>query len=147
MRRMTARLPNVVHTPTDVTGAAWLRAEDDSGNLILGPSVAIVGLMHGNEPVGGPVLDRLLSEAPQRLRAGRILLVRANLEAEQVNERHTPEGTDLNRLWDRSTLERLGTRDAADLCYEERRALELAPLIASCDAILDLHSTSRPTAP
>lgn len=103
--------------------------------------------MHGNEPVGGPVLERLRSEASGRLRAGRLLLVRANPEAERVDARHTPDGTDLNRLWDRPTLERLSGTDPEQLCYEERRVLELAPLIESCDAILDLHSTSRPTAP
>ena len=43
-----------------------------------------------------------------------------------MNRRHTPEGSDLNRLWDRATLARLRAQPADTLSYEERRAVELA---------------------
>jgi len=103
--------------------------------------------MHGNELVGGMVLDRLAGHAPEHLVAGGVLEVRVNLAAHEADRRHTASGTDMNRLWDRDTLDRLATTPEADLCYEERRVRELAPLLLACDAVLDLHSTSRPAPP
>ncbi|MEZ4321086.1 MAG: succinylglutamate desuccinylase/aspartoacylase family protein [Myxococcota bacterium] len=110
-----------------------------------GALVAIVGVMHGNEPVGAKVLERLALELPEKMKAGRILAVHANLRAWTEGVRHTEDGVDLNRLWDRRTLASLGAMPPESLCYEEHRALELAPLLTQCDALLDLHSTSRPS--
>lgn len=114
-----------------------------------GPRVAIVGLIHGNEPVGGDVIDRLAATLGTELKAGSVLTIRANLEAHAADLRHTDGGRDLNRLWDADTLQRLRRREqrGEPLCSEERRVLELAPLVIASDAILDLHSTSRPAAP
>lgn len=112
-----------------------------------GPRVAIVARMHGNEPVGDGVLDLFRAHADQRLLRGSVLAVRANPVAAGENVRHTSDGVDLNRQWDRHTLARLRAAGADTLCYEERRALELAPLLLSADVLLDLHSTSRPSHP
>lgn len=130
-----------------VEGVAGTTSYACTGAASRGPRVAIIARTHGNEPVGDPVLVRFREVAADRMVAGSVLLVRANLEAAAQDLRHTPEGTDLNRLWDAATLDRLAATDPADLCYEERRALELAPVLLACDAVLDLHSTSRPTAP
>lgn len=129
----------------EIEGVSLFEAVDEGGALIEGPRVAIVGLIHGNEIVGDVVLSRLEVEAHRDLQAGSVLLVRANLRAFEARRRHTSEGVDLNRQWDADRLAHLASRPRETLCYEERRALELAPLLAPCDAILDLHSTSRPS--
>ncbi len=134
--------------PVDgIEGTCLYEIVEGSGLVRPGPRVAVIGLIHGNEPVGGQVLDLLAERVPDELIAGSVLAVRANLEAARLDLRHTPDGVDLNRLWDRHTLDRLARGAHPPGCYEERRVLELAPLVQRCDAILDLHSTSRPAAP
>jgi predicted deacylase len=112
-----------------------------------GPRVAVIARMHGNEPVGDPVLDRLAVLAPRHLVRGSLLAVRANEVAAAIGARHSAGGSDLNRMWDASTHARLASQPLASLSYEEPRSLELFPLLMACDAVLDLHSTSRPAAP
>jgi hypothetical protein len=107
--------------------------------------VAIVGLMHGNEPVGGAVLEQLEGCIAKHLTCGSVLTVRANLRAAALNVRHLDDGVDMNRQWDADTLARLTASAEEDLCYEELRSRQLAPLLLGCDLILDLHSTSRPS--
>ncbi|MCA9568272.1 MAG: succinylglutamate desuccinylase/aspartoacylase family protein [Myxococcales bacterium] len=135
-----------VDAPDGVSGVRLFTAVDADGRPIEGPRVAIVGVTHGNEPVGAAVIERLEADSG-RLKAGSLLTVRANDLAARQNRRFTEDGVDLNRLYDRGTLEALANMPPESLCYEERRALELAPLLIACDAILDLHSTSRPSAP
>ena len=130
-----------------VSGTVLYEATDASGALIPGARAAIVARMHGNEPLGDPVLERLAEVVAGELVQGAVLAVRANERAAAAGLRHTAEGSDLNRLWDAGTLERLANTPIGQLSYEERRAAELAPLLATADAILDLHSTSRPAAP
>lgn len=110
-----------------------------------GPTVAIVAVTHGNETVGVGVLERIEALVGEKLIAGRVLAVYANLRAYEEGTRFTEDGMDLNRLYDRATLDALRRMPAESLCYEESRALELAPLLIDCDALLDLHSTSRPS--
>ncbi|MBX2798110.1 MAG: succinylglutamate desuccinylase/aspartoacylase family protein [Myxococcales bacterium] len=133
-------------SPVDgVSGTVLYEAVDAAGVPVAGPRVAVVARIHGNEPVGDPVLQRLREVVAERLIRGSILAVRANEEAARLDLRHTPRGSDLNRLWDAATLERLSTEPADDTRpYEERRVVELAPPLLACDAVLDLHSTSRP---
>ncbi len=138
--RVRDRVGGVEHT-------RLYEAVDAAGCPILGPRVAVVGLMHGNEPVGRFALERFSREAPEQLIAGGVLAVVANPEAEAMVLRHTPDGRDMNRLWDQVSLDRLaGTPDDV-LVFEERRVKRLAPLLLECDAVLDLHSTSRPSPP
>lgn len=133
----------------DLPGVRLLERVDAHGHVVPARRgrVAIVGRQHGNEPVGEVVIDRLLQQAPEHLRAGSLLLLVANLDARALDVRHTPEGVDMNRLWDAATLARLAAADPASLCSEERRAASLAPWLLSCDVVLDLHSTSRPSTP
>lgn len=136
-----------VSEPEGIEGASLHRSVDSAGTALPGPRVAILGLMHGNEPVGGGVIEALESQVTEELCAGELLLVRVNLVAHAEGQRHTPEGRDINRLWDPATLARLAAEPPEALCYEERRAVELAPLLTTADVVLDLHSTSRPSAP
>lgn len=117
----------------------------DGAMPVPGPRVAIVGLMHGNEPVGGAVLNELEACIGDHLSCGSVLTVRANLRAAALNVRHLEDGVDMNRQWDADTLARLTASAEEDLCYEELRARQLAPLLLGCDLILDIHSTSRPS--
>lgn len=137
----------VTREPGGVSGAVLYEAADPDGTMVPGPRAAVVARMHGNEPLGDPVLERLAEVVAEDLTAGSVLAVRANERAAAANVRHTPEGSDLNRLWDPATLERLAATPDAALSYEEQRAKALAPLLRTADAILDLHSTSRPAAP
>lgn len=130
-----------------VPGCTLYTALDAKGDPVPGPRVAVLGQVHGNEPVGEVALQRLAREAPAHLIAGSVLAVRANLEAARLGLRHTPTGRDLNRLWDAATLARLASLPTSELCYEESRALEVAPLLLTAQAVLDLHSTSQPTEP
>lgn len=141
------RHPHVRSTDawSDLEGVRLYAAHDADGVPIAGPRVALVALMHGNEPVGARVLERLALLAPERMIAGEVLAVHANLAAGQLRMRHTPEGEDMNRLWDRDHLSALAKADPASLSYEQRRALELAPALLTADVLLDLHSTSRPS--
>ncbi len=143
---MTSTIETVFE-PDGVPGVVHYRAVDASGVAIPGERVAVIAVTHGNEPAGIPVLERLAREVHTELVAGELLCVRSNLEASAQNLRHTPDGRDLNRLWDPANLARIARTPPERLCYEERRAGELAPLLLEATAVLDLHSTSRPAAP
>ena len=134
MARSTLQITDSVD---GVLGTRLYQVVDDAGVPVPGKRLAVVGLMHGNEPVGGPVLDQIHREAAAHLRAGSILSVRANLLAEAENRRHTQAGDDMNRMWDSDTLVAIAAMDPADRCYEQGRVAQLAPLIIACDAILD----------
>ncbi len=125
-----------------VDGVTLYQALDRSRRLVPGPRVAVVGLIHGNEVVGGHVLDALPARL-SGLRRGELLMVRANTRASALGTRHTASGSDLNRLWDRRRLGLLARHGPTS--FEEQRVLELAPLLQGCQAILDLHSTTRPS--
>ena len=109
------------------------------------PYVGIVGSVHGNEPCGLRVIEGLLtSNHPlrKRLRRGTLILIHGNPEATASGKRHTVGGMDLNRLFG---LKLLDASQADKGTYEHRRAMSLAPILDSLDAVLDLHSsTSQP---
>ncbi|MBT3218736.1 MAG: hypothetical protein HN348_06560 [Proteobacteria bacterium] len=150
IRRAPERQPEPrvrVTAPVDgVVGTELFEAIGRSGPRE-GPRVAIIGLMHGDEPVGAQTLDRFAKLAPTFLMAGSVLTVRANLAAVELNTRHTPDGVDLNRQWSARRLEKLQRLPEDEHCYETRRVGELAPLLMDCRITLDLHSTSRPSPP
>jgi len=130
-----------------VPGTVLYEALDADGAPVPGPRAVVIARMHGNEPLGDPVLARLAERAEERLVAGSLLTIRANEVGAALGLRHTAEGSDLNRFFDPATLARLRALDPATASYEELRARELVPLLLAADAILDLHSTSRPAAP
>ncbi|MFK7930323.1 MAG: succinylglutamate desuccinylase/aspartoacylase family protein [Myxococcota bacterium] len=137
----------VTRTYRQVAGVALFEAVGADGSRIPGERVAIVANTHGNEPVGERVFERLEPLLSEQLVRGSVLLVRSNQVAAAQNRRHTADGEDINRLWDAQSLRRLAAMPPAERCYEHRRVLELAPLLTSVDAILDLHSASQPSPP
>lgn len=137
----------VTREPGGIEGVQKHEVVDADGRPVPGPTVALVGLMHGNEPVGRLAIERFLEAAPGLLSAGVVWTVLANLEGMREGARHTKTGTDMNRLWDHDRLVSLEQADPATLCYEERRVRELAPVLLQAEVVLDLHSTSQPSLP
>ncbi|RME74269.1 MAG: hypothetical protein D6776_05545 [Planctomycetota bacterium] len=111
------------------------------------PRVVVIGGLHGNEPCGLQAIDRVLEalrDGALPWRAGTAVFVRGNLAASACGCRHTPEGVDLNRQFDYAFESSL---PADRWVHEHRRAHELRPLLEDADALLDLHSATRPTPP
>jgi succinylglutamate desuccinylase len=119
-----------------------------------GPTVVVVGGMHGNEPAGVRAAERFLSEL-ERARG----VLRGTVLALTGNRRGLEHGVrfvrrDLNRDWNDATVAQL--RDAPpgtlrDEDVEQRELLdELLPLCASHPeglVFIDLHSTSSESPP
>jgi predicted deacylase len=110
-----------------------------------GPHAVITALVHGNELCGVHALLALLRREV-RPRRGRLSLAFVNTLAYERFDPADPKLTryvdeDLNRLWDRATLE--GSRRSAEL----DRARQIRPLIESADVLLDLHSMQLPAPP
>ncbi len=118
-----------------------------------GPTVVIVGGLHGNEPAGlfaaWDVLDEL-RERSEVLR-GRVVAFSGNRRALVRGVRFIAR--DLNRRWDAPNLERLVGSPWESLEDEDREQRELceAFLLLERDspvlAFLDLHTTSGRTEP
>ena len=134
--------------PVDgVEGTTLYSCVDRGGEAIGGPRVAVVGGVHGNEPAGIDLIEGIAARLKSGLVAGEVVTVLANPRAAEIGERHSRGGQDLNRLWGAAALRRIAELAPEERCYEEQRALDLAPVVMGCDVILDIHSTSRPTSP
>lgn len=111
------------------------------------PYVGVCGSMHGNEPCGADAIRRIAGafEAGElESAAGTVFLIHGNPDATSQGRRHTPEGDDLNRLWDFEFIKTL--REEA-WGYEHHRAVELKEVLGELDIFLDLHSATTPTPP
>ena len=140
-------LSSVTISPERVLGR--LRGDDP------GPTLLVVGGVHGNEPSGLSAMHRirmwLEHDAPAA--RGELVLLAGNLGALRRRERYLTR--DLNRGWTDARLDAL--RDAArddERCPEDREQLELAAAIEQVRAeargplyVLDLHSTSADGVP
>jgi predicted deacylase len=115
-----------------------------------GPTLVIVGGIHGNEPSGILALERVLSvlAGKEERLAGEVIALRGNLTALSLRRRYV--GRDLNRMWSRERIESLLARQEAG--YEVPEDREQAELFLALEEIferapgrtfaLDLHSTS-----
>lgn len=111
------------------------------------PYVGVGGSMHGDEPCGALAIQRIAGDFESRVLApakGTVFLVHANPKATSLGRRHTPEGDDLNRLWDFAFTEQLRSEAWG---YEHRRVLELKDVLGDLDVFLDLHSARTSTPP
>lgn len=109
------------------------------------PYIGVCGSIHGNEPCGADAIQRIahaFENGELAAAKGTIFLIHANPEASSQGRRHTPEGEDLNRVWDFDFTNTL-RREAWG--YEHHRALELKELLAELDLFLDLHSAGTST--
>ncbi|WP_181691658.1 succinylglutamate desuccinylase/aspartoacylase family protein [Natronomonas sp. LN261] len=96
-------------------------------------TVAVVGGIHGDEPAGERIVDRLADtlSAPEAAGGdGTVRLIVANEPALAAGTRYTD--TDLNRAFP-------GDADSDD--YERALAVRLADAIAEADAVLAIHTS------
>ncbi|MBI5411754.1 acetylglutamate kinase [Candidatus Peregrinibacteria bacterium] len=112
-----------------------------------GPIAVIVGSAHGNEPIGAQVIGLLRKRLSEENIHGIVYLIIGNPKACAAGKRYID--CDLNRQFGDSLKTRsiLPRRGAFRLTYEEKRALELAPILVQADFALDIHSTLKPSIP
>ena len=115
-----------------------------------GPTLIIIGQIHGNEPAGFEVIQRLLKikkQLAKTMRGGRLILIHGNVKASKSNKRYTNKGMDLNRTWllPKEQKKYPPRRDS----YEWKRHNEIKPFLQADKNtfLLDMHSSSNPTKP
>lgn len=97
-----------------------------------GPTVTIMGGLHGNETVGIGVVEQLLAMVRGKIKAGTVNIIIGNTAACEANVRFIDK--DANRLWGHNLLD----------IPEQWRVEELKPFLAQADLVLDVHSTIKP---
>ena len=107
------------------------------------PHLVILAAQHGDEPAGvaGAAATTLLCLPPDSPWAC-VSFVIGNPRALEKSVRFID--ANLNRCFDREVL---GKADDFDAPFEHRRARELAPLLETATAVLDLHTTSAEKTP
>lgn len=105
-----------------------------------GPSLLVIGGMHGNEATGIEVVARL-RDVPLPIERGTLTVALGNIEAIKRGERFI-DGKDLNRYFTDEHVE-----ESSEGSTEEKRAQLLAALIRESEVVLDIHSTNRPSVP
>ena len=118
-----------------------------------GPTLIVIGSVHGNEPAGFKALvdiSKRLTQLSERLR-GRVYLLAGNTRALPKRVRYIDR--DLNRSWTRNNLGVIGVQRLPDVS-ECRDLAELNNLLDSILItarsevyVLDLHSTSADGVP
>lgn len=119
---------------------AFLESQIFSSNTP-GPTIALVALTHGNEPVGLTIFENLISSGIfQTLQSGRVLLICSNVLAyeEYMNQEDPLKyrflDHDMNRIWDDGYIE--NSRE-----YERRE--QVKKMLEPADIVLDIHSISK----
>lgn len=124
------------------------RVLGDLGRADAGPTLLVVGSLHGNEPAGVLGVERVVERLQgddQRLR-GRLLALTGNRAALAMGQRFIDE--DLNRIWLPEYLERVRSgRDTERVEDHEMAGLDAAFRQAMREArgvvhLLDIHTTS-----
>jgi succinylglutamate desuccinylase len=110
-----------------------------------GRHVVVIGGTHGDEMTGIEVvktLKPLFENGEKTLEKGKLTLILGNEVAIRLVKRATAVEHNLNRLFSEEHLAGpvLGF-------YESGRAHELAPILATADISIDLHSTAMPSMP
>ncbi len=98
-----------------------------------GPKLLVLGSVHGNETCGASAIRRVLAA----LDAGQLEITRGQVTFVPVcNPRAYEAG---KRFVERDLNRYLVPMESPD-CYEARLGNILCPLLAECDALLDIHS-------
>ncbi len=126
-------LKRAIHNPEVLQWHSW-------SALVPGPSLVVMGAVHGNEVCGAYALARAFDD----LLHGRLVLARGRLTLVPVaNPLAFKQGA---REGERNLNRRFVPRpDPQD--YEDRVTQQLGPLLAAHDALLDLHSFHTPGDP
>ncbi|WP_051237372.1 succinylglutamate desuccinylase/aspartoacylase domain-containing protein [Ottowia thiooxydans] len=109
-------------------------------SLTPGPSLVILGAVHGNETCGAHAIVRAIDD----LQHGRLLLRRGRLTLVPIAN---PLAFGTNTREGERNLNRRFVPRAEPQDYEDRITRQLAPLLATHDALLDLHSFHTPGDP
>ena len=120
-----------------------------------GPTLIVIGGVHGNEPAGIAAARDVIGALGDTAIRGELLAVIGNLRASVAGRRHL--GHDLNRLWTEDQLAAARRAGGEDMAPEPGELSELVELAAVIDAaiarargpvhVLDLHTTSAPGFP
>ena len=127
-----------------------------AGGELAGPTLIVIGGIHGNEPSGLQAMARVFAHLEEHRipMCGMLVGLTGNLRALASGERFLRE--DLNRMWSRERLARRGTDEAPDPGNDAEAAEQhelLAALHAALAAatgpayVLDLHTASSRTVP
>lgn len=115
-----------------------------------GPTVVVIGAIHGNEPAGLSAIQRVLARLAAQATPlrGELVGVSGNLRALRAGRRYVDR--DLNRRWTPENIAKI-TRGGPETS-EDRETLELlqvfVPLMRRGRvSFIDLHSTSGPSTP
>ena len=142
---MQVTTPVEIHKST--RASRWGRVIGRARGEAPGPTLIVVGGIHGNEPAGLYAAERVLlrlagDDAGLR---GEIVVLSGNLAALRLARRYQVK--DLNRQWTDARIVEL--RRKRDLDHEDREPLELLAAIEDAMAaargdvhLLDLHTTS-----
>lgn len=106
-----------------------------------GPTVGILGGVHGDEPTGIQVVEESLQNLS--VDCGTVVLILANIAAKGISRF---QDVNLNRSF-RELTETEKEIDPGLLPYETRRAQALIPYLDTCEASLDLHDFTNPCEP
>lgn len=121
-----------------------------------GPTVALFGVTHGNEIAGFDALVHLMEEQKiyEKTIHGRIFLIVHNIEAYKAYRKTIlkrdvgdTEFRYLDKNMNRIYEDEIVNNPIFENDSEIKRAKEIMKLIPEFDAILDIHSTSRPSDP
>ncbi|MDD1669360.1 MAG: succinylglutamate desuccinylase/aspartoacylase family protein [Methanomicrobiales archaeon] len=110
-----------------------------------GHHVVVMGGTHGDERTGIEVvrtLQPMFAKEEKTLEKGNLTLILGNEVAIRLVKRATAVEHNLNRLFSEEHL----AGPVLDF-YESRRAHELAPILATADISIDIHSTAMPSMP
>ena len=110
-----------------------------------GKKVVIMGALHGNEKIGFEVIEQLKKDLNPDKINGEIFLILGNPVAHENNTRFID--TDLNRLFVPEKIKELTKISQENLNTEEKRLLEIIPILQKADFLLDIHSTIKPSIP
>ena len=132
-----------------VAGRSWPRIVGHVTAPEAGPTLLVVGGLHGNEPAGLLGLERVFARLDQigGLARGEFVGLAGNLQALSAGRRFIDE--DLNRIWLEPRLQALGAGDPVSVEESELRELDhqvnetLARARGEVYA-LDLHTISGP---
>jgi succinylglutamate desuccinylase len=137
--------------------ARFIPEHREIGRLVgraAGPTLVVIGGMHGNEPGGAiaakQVLERL-SQSDVEVR-GEVVALAGNMAALRAGRRYHDK--DLNRQWGEDRVRTLTLQPAADDDAEDREQRDLLAAIESAMQrargpvyVADLHTTSAPGIP
>ena len=110
----------------------------------VGPKVAIIGSIHGDERIGAEALEALKDVFSDVKVYGEISLILGNPKAYEFGKRFLDQ--DMNRLWNKDVCDLLKVDDA-QLDSAQKRVKEILPILQNADYLLDIHSTIKPSCP